>query len=88
MAASDPARVRSPRHNPTNQMKIQKPTRYKLRQQDIDPDPNGYILNLPAGYQFKYDTGCHVRGFDTMKELRDEVRTAVIPCSCKDCLAA
>jgi len=69
-------------------MKIQKPTRYKLRQQDIDPDPNGYILNLPAGYQFKYDTGCHVRGFDTMKELRDEVRTAVIPCSCKDCLAA
>jgi hypothetical protein len=68
-------------------MKTQKPTRYKLRQQDIDPDPDGYILNLPAGYQFKYDPGCHVRGFDTMKELRDEARTGVIACSCKDCLA-
>jgi hypothetical protein len=68
-------------------MKAQKPARYKLRQQDIDPDPDGYILNLPAGYQFRYDPGCHVRGFDTMKELRDEARTAVITCSCKNCLA-
>jgi hypothetical protein len=72
---------------PKRKMKTQKPTRYKLRQQDIDPDPDGYILNLPAGYQFRYDPGCHVRGFDTMKELRDEARTAVIPCSCKNCLA-
>jgi len=74
--------------NQTNKMKIQKTTRYKLRQQDIDTDPDGYILNLPAGYQFRYDLGCHVRGFDTMQKLRDEVSTAVIPCSCKDCSAA
>ena len=69
-------------------MKIQKPTRYKLRQQDIDPDPDGYILNLPAGFQFEYDLGSHTRGFDTIQELRKEARTAVITCSCKDCLAA
>jgi hypothetical protein len=59
--------------------------KYKLRQQDIDPDPDGFILNLPAGFQFLYDLGCHTRGFDTMEELRDEAKTAVIPCDCNSC---
>ena len=69
-------------------MKTLKLTNYKLCQQDIDTDPDGYILNLPAGFQFEYDLGSHTRGFDTMQELREEARTAVIPCSCKDCLSA
>jgi hypothetical protein len=69
-------------------MKTSKLTNYKLRQQDIDSDPDGYILNLPAGFQFEYDIGCHTRGFDTIQQLRKEARTAVITCSCKDCLAA
>lgn len=69
-------------------MKASKSTRYKLRQQDIDPDPDGYILNLPAGYQFEFDRGSHTRGFDTIQELRKEASTAVIACSCKDCLAS
>ena len=60
--------------------------KYKLRSQDIDPDPDGFILNLPKGYTFTYDRGCHTRGFDTMKELREEVRTAVEKCFCNDCI--
>lgn len=63
-------------------------TKYKLRSQDIDSDPDGFILNLPDGFQFLTDLGCHVRGFDSMQELRDEVRWAVIPCACSDCKEA
>jgi hypothetical protein len=67
---------------------MKRPTCYKLRQQDIDSDPDGFILNLPAGFQFENDLGCHTRGFDTMKELRDEARTAVIRCDCSSCTNA
>jgi len=62
-----------------------KTPKYKLLTQDIDADPDGFILNLPVGFQFLYDQGCHTRGFDTMKELRNEARTAVIPCNCNSC---
>ena len=62
-----------------------KTPKYKLRSQDIDVDQDVYILNLPAGFQFLYDKGSHTRGYDTMKELRNEARTAVIPCNCTSC---
>jgi hypothetical protein len=51
----------------------------------VDTDePGSYILNLPKGYRFDDDL-VHVRGYDTMKELREAVKTDVIPCSCKGC---
>jgi len=63
-----------------------KNAKYKIRPQDIDRDePGVFILNLPDGFQFSTDPGCHTRGFDSMKELRDEVKWAVIPCDCPEC---
>lgn len=65
--------------------------KYKLnvkRDVDIDGDYlgiKGYILNLPAGFKL-YDEDCHVRGFDTMKELKEFVKWGVEPCNCKECL--
>jgi len=60
--------------------------KYKLNvSRDVDTDePGSYILNLPKGYRFDDDL-VHVRGYDTMKELREAVKTDVIPCSCKGC---
>jgi hypothetical protein len=57
--------------------------KYKLRQQDIDQDQDGLILNLPWGYRFD-DNGEHVRGFDTITELRSEIKY-IKPCTCADC---
>ena len=52
---------------------------------DVDTDePEGPILNLPAGFRFSDDL-VHTRGFDTMRELRIAVRNEVIPCSCAEC---
>ena len=65
--------------------------KYKLnviRDVDIDSDysgVHGYILNLPSGFRM-YDELCHVRGFDTMQELRDFVKWGVVPCDCQSCL--
>lgn len=60
--------------------------KYKLNvARDVDTDePNNYILNLPRGFRFDDDM-VHVRGFDTMRELRDAVKNDVIPCQCFDC---
>ena len=60
--------------------------KYKLNvQRDVDTDePGSYILNLPNGFRFDDDL-VHVRGFDTMRELRDAVKTNVIFCDCKGC---
>jgi len=60
--------------------------KYKLnKERDVDCDePGSYILNLPNGFRFSDDI-VHVRGFDTMKELREAVRNEVIPCSCESC---
>ena len=59
--------------------------KYKLNvARDVDADDDGYILNLPNGYRFDDDL-VHVRGYDTMKELRQAVKTDVIPCDCKGC---
>lgn len=63
-------------------------TKYKLnvaRDVDFDED-EGPILNLPKGYRFD-DEIVHVRGFDTMKELKQSVRYNVVPCECSSCKA-
>jgi hypothetical protein len=67
--------------------------KYKLNSaRDIDRDePDVFILNLPAG--FRFDEGnspndrSHVRGYDTMKELRAELKAGfVVECDCPSCL--
>lgn len=60
--------------------------KYKLNvQRDVDTDePGSYILNLPNGFRFDDDL-VHVRGFDSMRELRDAVKNDVIPCDCSGC---
>jgi hypothetical protein len=63
--------------------------KYKLNvARDVDVDGYGedacYILNLPWGYRF-YDDIVHVRGYDTMAELKQSVKNDVIPCNCPEC---
>ena len=50
----------------------------------IFSDAVDYILNLPRGYRF-YNEIVHVRGFDSMKELRQAAKEDVIPCDCDEC---
>lgn len=65
--------------------------KYKLDvKRDVDPDgDDGFILCLPYGWRF-YDDLVHVRGYDTMKELREDVRSGwmIIPCDCDECTQA
>jgi len=42
------------------------------------------MLWLPVGFRF-YDDLVHVRGFDTMREVRQAAREDVIPCDCPEC---
>lgn len=60
--------------------------KYKLNvARDVDADePGVFILNLPNGYRFDDDI-VHVRGFDTMKDLRQAVKIDVIQCNCNGC---
>ena len=59
--------------------------KYKLNvDRDVDSDDDGYILNLPRGFRFD-DEIVHVRGFDSMKELRASARSDVICCDCFSC---
>jgi hypothetical protein len=65
--------------------------KYKLDvPNDVDIDKSifstsvGYILNLPHGFRFD-DEVVHVRGFDSMAELRQAAKNDVIPCDCKSC---
>jgi hypothetical protein len=63
--------------------------KYKLNVvRDVDVDGCGddvaYILNLPKGFRFDDDL-VHVRGFDTMSDLRQAVKTDIIPCTCSGC---
>jgi hypothetical protein len=65
--------------------------KYKLNvSRDVDTDePDVYILNLPAGYRFDEESSpndrSHVRGYDTMRELRADIKFSVIPCDCTEC---
>lgn len=59
---------------------------YKLNiARDVDTDePDNFILNLPAGFRF-YDEICHTKGFDSMAELKREIKWQVVPCDCEQC---
>ena len=62
--------------------------RYKLDvKRDVDVDQDVYILNLTYGFRFSDDI-VHVRGYDSMKELRQSVKDDVIPCDCDECTQA
>ena len=60
--------------------------KYKLNfSRDVDTDePGVLILNLPNGFRF-YDEVCHVRGFESLAELKDAVKWQVVPCDCNQC---
>lgn len=63
--------------------------KYKLDvARDVDVDGYGdkvsYILNLPNGFRF-YDDMVHIRGYDTMTELRLSAKNDTIPCNCASC---
>jgi len=66
--------------------------KYKLntaRDVDVDgeySDYPSYILNLPYGFRFSDDL-VHVKGFDSMADLRKAVKLEVIECNCSECLA-
>ena len=64
--------------------------KYKLNvKRDVDPNGDGFMLWLPFGWRF-YDEIVHVRGYDTMKELREDVRSGwmIVPCDCDECVKA
>lgn len=64
---------------------------YKLNaQRDVDTDePGVFILNLPKGFRFDEHSApnnrVHVRGYDSMRELRGDAKSSVIPCDCGSC---
>jgi hypothetical protein len=64
--------------------------KYKLNvQRDIDTDePGVLILNLPGGWKFDHDPMdlCHTRGYDTMSEIRSDIKAGwIVPCDCDEC---
>ena len=68
-----------------------KKMKYKLNiKRDVDvctsmfSDYTDYMLNLPDGFRF-YDEIVHVRGFNSMAELKLAAKNDVIPCDCKAC---
>lgn len=66
--------------------------KYKLNvSRDVDvageyTDQPDYILNLPFGFRFADDL-VHVRGYDSMKELKQSAKNDVIPCDCFECVS-
>lgn len=60
--------------------------KYKLDiKRDVDGTSDGdWLLWLPFGFRF-YDDLVHVRGFDTIAEIRKAAKDTVIPCDCADC---
>jgi hypothetical protein len=63
--------------------------KYKLNAaQDVDRDePDVYILNLPKGWKFNHDPMdvCHTYAYDSMKELRADIKSSVVQCNCAGC---
>ena len=64
--------------------------KYKLNiKRDVDiagdytenPD---YILNLPYGFRFSDDL-VHVRGYDSMTELKAAALRDIVACNCQEC---
>lgn len=62
---------------------------YKLDvARDVDTDePGVFILNLPGGWRFDHDpmATLHTWAYDSMKELREDIKTSVEPCDCAEC---
>ena len=61
--------------------------KYKLNvARDVDTDePGVYILNLPGGWKFNHDSLCHTYAYDSMRELREDIKSSVEPCDCAEC---
>lgn len=60
--------------------------KYKLDiKRDVDKGCEGdYLLWLPFGFRFSDDL-VHVRGYDTLAEIRKAAKTDVVECDCDDC---
>lgn len=67
---------------------------YKLNiKRDVDIASNfwgtqtNYILNTPSGFRINDIDLVHVRGFDSMAEIKAFVKDGgVISCNCKECV--
>ena len=63
--------------------------KYKLNvARDVDTDePGVFILNLPGGWKFTHDpmSLSHTHAYDSMKELREDIKHWVEPCDCAEC---
>jgi len=51
---------------------------------DYYAEDETYMVCLPYGWRFDDDI-VHTRGYDTLKELKADVKTSVIPCTCVEC---
>jgi len=59
--------------------------KYKLNlKTDVDKTEDGYMLYLPYGFRFS-DEVVHCRGYDTMKEMRESIKSEVVTCDCNEC---
>jgi len=59
--------------------------KYKLDiKRDVDGPAGDYLLWLPFGFRFS-DEIVHVRGFDTIAEIRKAAKNDVVQCDCDDC---
>ena len=52
---------------------------------DERAEGNGILVTLHYGHCWASDTGCHVRGFDTLSEARADLRALPTPCDCAEC---
>jgi len=59
--------------------------KYKLKKNDVDQCEDGYMVFLPYGFRWNDDI-VHVRGFDTMAEVRAAAKTDVVECGCLECI--
>jgi hypothetical protein len=64
--------------------------KYRLNvARDVDTDePDVFILNLPGGWKFNHDpmSLCHTHAYDSIKELRDDIKHSVEICFCPECI--
>ena len=60
--------------------------KYKFDMADVDVfEENDILLTLPYGYRFSDDL-VHVRGYDTIAEIKQSIKRGdVIPCDCDAC---
>ena len=63
--------------------------KYKLNfKRDVDTDePGVLILDLPGGFKFLHDAWSieHVRGFESLEEMLNDIKNWVGPCDCDEC---